>query len=333
MPTMSDGSATATASREQALVPQAFRGILVPFDGSALAEQALSVGAALAHRAGAPLHLVWVEQPAPTIVAEPGPETLALAGRTRAEMQPYLESLAQATVAARPGTVRTAILAGQVPDALGAYAVREQVDLIVLTTHGRGGLARWWLGSVADQLLRQSVTPLLLLHPRELPQATRFPRIMVGLDGETDRRVLSAALAFGALSPETTYMLTSVIEPEIPLLTPLAMYPHHVGPNWDERRVAEARTRLGDLVEELKRGGHSAIWKAVEGRGVADCMLELGRALNAECVVVGTHGLTGIERMVLGSVAAKVLRGAQVPVLVVPIRQAPEAAATQSPNG
>jgi nucleotide-binding universal stress UspA family protein len=320
MPTMSNEVFGATESPEQALVARTFRGVLVPFDGSELAEQALSVGAALAQRAGAPLHLVWVELPTPTIVSEPAPQTLAAPQQTRVEMQRYLERLADATVATRPGTVRTAVLEGHVPDALGAYALREQIDLIVLTTHGRGGLARWWLGSVADQLLRQSVTPLLLLHPSELPQPTRFGRILVGLDGETDRRVLSVALAFGALSATASYILTTVIEPEIPLVTPLAMYPHHLGPNWDERRVEEARARLGGLVDELERGGHRAVWKVVEGRGIGDCVLELGRALDAECLVVGTHGLTGIERMVLGSVAAKILRGARMPVLVVPVR-------------
>jgi len=287
----------------------------VPLDGSVLAEQALSVGAAIAKRAGVPLHLVTVEEPAPTAVVEAVPDAL------RSGVQRYLERLADATVAVRPGTVRTAVLGGPVSDALGMYAEREKIDLVVLTTHGRGGLATWWLGSVADQLLRNSVTPLLLLHPSELPQPTVFGRIMVGLDGETDRRVLAAALAFGTLWPDARYLLTRVVEPEVPLLTPLAMYPHHLGPNWDEQRVAEARTRLTGLVEELERQGHAATWKVVEGRGIADCVLELGRALGAECVVVGTHGLTGIERMVLGSVAAKVLRGAKVPVLVVPIRR------------
>jgi nucleotide-binding universal stress UspA family protein len=327
MPTTFNETSGVAASREQALVAQTFRGVLVPFDGSELAEQALSVGAAVAQRAGAPLHLVWVEQPAPTIVSEPAPQTLAAPQQTRAEMQQYLESLADATVAVRPGTVRTAVLEGPVSEALGAYAAREEIDLIVLTTHGRGGLARWWVGSVADQLLRQSATPLLLLHPSELPQPTRFGRLMVGLDGENDRRILSVALNFGALSPGATYILTSVIEPEIPLLTPLAMYPQHLGPNWDERRVAEAQDRLRGLADELQGEGRSAIWKVVEGRGIADCVLELGRALDAACLVVGTHGLTGIERMMLGSVAAKILRGAKVPVLVVPVRSA------QSPNG
>jgi nucleotide-binding universal stress UspA family protein len=303
MPPMTNDVSGATATPEQPLVARTFRGVLVPFDGSALAEQALSVGAALAHRAGAPLHLVSVEEP-----------------EARAERQLYLESLANATVAVRPGAVRTAVLEGHVPEALGAYAAQEQIDLIVLTTHGRGGLGRWWLGSVADRLLQQSVTPLLLLHPSELPQPSRFNRVLVGLDGETDRRVLSVALAFGALSPSASYILTTVVEPEVPLLTPLALYPHHVGPNWDERRVEEARARLTRLADELQGGGHAAVWKVVEGRGIGGCVLELGRALDAECLVVGTHGLAGIERMVLGSVAAKILRGAQVPVLVVPVR-------------
>lgn len=262
------------------------------------------------------------EEPVPVVLAEGPPETFAAVAReTRAGIQRYLGRLADAPIAAQQGTVRTTILQGQVPEALAAYAERGKVGLIVLTTHGRGGLARWWLGSTADQLLQKSVTPLLLLHPREGPQPTTFNRIMVALDGESDRKVLEMALTLGALTPGAHFVLTRVIQPEIPLLTPLAMYPHHLGPNWDERRVDEARIKLTDLVDELQRHGHSATWKVIEGRGIADCVLELSQALGADCLVVGTHGLTGIERMAVGSVAAKVLRGAQIPVLVVPMRR------------
>lgn len=296
-----------------------FRAIMVPLDGSPLAEQALSVGASLARRTGAALHLVS---------ARTSPEA-------DGDMPSYLASIANAVEVEQGLPARVAVLHGAAADVLLEYARSAPIDLIVLTTHGRGGLKRWWLGSVADQLLRRSGTPLLLLHPCEFPQPTTFGRILVGLDGESDERILERAVAFGALSSPVRFILAAVVEPEIPLLTPLALYPHHLGPTWSEQRLAEAEGRLVHHADRLRLRGLDVSTKVVEGRGVADSLVELGRALSAECLVVGTHGLEGIERMVLGSVAAKTLRGAEVPVLVVPMaRPGPEGlAAGGAPAG
>lgn len=305
---------------------RAIRHVLVPLDGSTLAEQALPVGAALAARAGGTLHLVRAAEPVTQVAPEVAREAAREAG---AEVRRYLETIGRTTAAGHPGAVVTAELRGRPSDAVRRYADRQEVDLIVMTTRGRGGLARWWLGSVADELLRRSGTPLLLLHAGQEAQPTSFESMLVGLDGECDHRVLERALVFGALAPGSRFILAQVVEPEIPLLTPLARYPHHVGPNWDERRVDEAAERLSSLAEKLRRGGVEATWKVVEGRGVADSVLELAHSLGADCLVVGTHGLEGIDRMVLGSVAAKILRGAEVPVLVVPVGQAPTGSTTE----
>lgn len=300
-----------------------FRGILVPLDGSELAEQALPVGASLARKAGATLHLVSVHEPMPVTPMPPEMPALPfdLEEGVRAELAEYLESVAAVARAGLTTPVTTSVPTGPAAVALCDYVESQPVDLVVMTTHGRGGLSRWWLGSVADRMLRRLEVPALLLHPRDLPQPTEFPRIVVALDGEIEEPVMTAALALADSTPATRYILTRVVEPGIPVLTALAARPAHLPPLWTERRAVEARSYLARLADQLRTCGRDVTSQVLVGRGVAAQVLELAGAFGADCVVVGTHGARGMERVLLGSVADKIVRGAEVPVLVAPARR------------
>jgi nucleotide-binding universal stress UspA family protein len=301
-----------------------FSNMLVPLDGAQLAEQAVSVAASLARRSGAVLRLASVEQPLPALVLSPEAPGAAIEAEqdVRAEVADYLESTAQAIRDVQGGTIQTSVLQGPVNRALEGYAESEKIDLIVMTTRGRGGLSRWFIGSVADQLLRHTRVPVLLLHPRELPQPTEFRRILIALDGEMEDEVLDPAIALGSLHPAAQYSLTRVVEPPIPILTPLASYPSRPGPHYTERLVSEARQYLTGVCQKLEARGIEATYRVLVGRGVAEQLLELAGAVGADCIVVGTHRRRGAERMVLGSVADRIVRGAEVPVLIGPTQRA-----------
>jgi nucleotide-binding universal stress UspA family protein len=301
------------------------RGVLVPLDGTELAEEALAIGASLARRAGAPLHLVSAVEPVLEVVRREFPDLAERETRDETvDRLAYLEQLAEMVRAARPGVVTVSVLTGEPGEAIAAYAARERLDFIVLTTHGRGRVARWALGSVAETLLRCSDTPLLLLHAvAEAPRLGEYRRIVVGLEGEHDRHVLEAALRLGSLSPGARYVLVGVVEPEVPLLTPLARYPHHAGPRWRAQRIAEAEARLGDLAREIQDRGAPASWEVIGRRDVPRGLREIARSAGADCLVVGTHGLSGVDRALLGSVASKLMRETRLPLLVVPLRSAP----------
>jgi len=228
-------------------------GILVPLDGSEMAEQALAAGVSRARKSGATLHLVTVHQP-------------------------------------------------------------------VMTTHGRGGLSRLWLGSVADRMLRRLDVPVLLLHPREVAHPAEFRRIFVALDGEIEEPVVDAALALGGPDPPARYVFTRVVEPTTPVLSGFAARPGHLPRNWNEVREIEARNHLARLTDQLHAKGLDATSQVLMGRGIAGQVIELADAISADCIVGGTHGARGMERLMLGSVADKLVRGATVPVLVVPVR-------------
>jgi nucleotide-binding universal stress UspA family protein len=304
--------------------PPALRGILVPLDGSQLAEQALSVGAARARRTGATLHLVSVHEPVPLAAMPPDypmpvqdMETEAAEERLR-----YLESVAAWTQAMLPTPVVTSVVTGHPAAALCEYVGSHEVDLVVMTTHGRGGLGRLWLGSVADRMLRHVASPVLLLHPEESLQPIEFRHVLVALDGEIEEPVLAAAEVLGCGGNGVRFTLTRVVEPALPVLTSLAARPAHLPADWTAKREVDARDYLSGLANRLGTQGWDVSWHLLVGRGVAGRVLELADAIGADAIVVGTHGARGLERLLLGSVAGEIVHGATVPVLVVPASSA-----------
>lgn len=296
-------------------------GILVPLDGSEMAEQALAVGASRARESGATLHLVSVHEPMVLVGMPPGfPVVMSdLEEQTRANLAKYLESVAARASLATP--VVTSVVTGTAAAALGEYVESHSVGLVVMTTHGRGGLSRWWLGSVADRLLRRLDVPVLLLQPRDVAEPTEFRRILVALDGEIEEPVVDAACALGGPAQPARYVFTRVVEPTIPVLSGLAAGRGHLSPNWNEVREIEARNYLARLTDRLRAKGLDATSQVLIGRGIAGQVLELADAIGADCIVTGTHGARGMERLILGSVTDKIVRGAKVPVLVAPVRQ------------
>ncbi len=143
-----------------------YRRIVVPLDGSELAERALPDAEGLARVIGVPLHLVRAVEPANLSsldlygVADYGVLTQALV-EEQTSAQEYLERTASAL--AERGLVATTDLR-QGRAATEIVASVEPGDLIVIASHGRGGMARWFLGSVAEEVARRSSVPVLLVR-------------------------------------------------------------------------------------------------------------------------------------------------------------------------
>ena len=309
-----------------AVGPRALRGVLVPLDGSQLAEQALSVGVARARRTGATLHLVSVHEPVPLAAMPPDyPMPVQdMEAEATEERLHYLESVAAWTRTSLPTPVVASVVTGHPAAGLCEYVRTHPVDLVVMTTHGRGGLGRLWLGSVADRMLRHVASPVLLLPSEESLQPTEFRHVLVALDGEIEEPVLDAAELLGCDDNRVRFTLTRVVEPAVPVLTSLAARPAHLPPDWNAKREVEARDYLTRLADRLGTRGWDVSWHLLVGRGVAARVLELADAIGADAIVVGTHGARGLERLLLGSVAGEIVHGATVPVLVVPATSAAE---------
>jgi nucleotide-binding universal stress UspA family protein len=298
------------------------RTILVPLDGSSMAERAVPLAIELAQRARSKIRLVLVHQ---SLIAPvyPGTERLytSIELSVRKSEREYLRRWADRIRESSNRPVTAVTLTGSIAPALEEYARDNSVDLVVMATHGRGPLRRAWLGSVADHMVRSSEIPVLLVRsaeaqPAETPTA-QLGNILVPLDGSPlAEAVLEPAMAL-ARAWDVELGLVQVIEPLV-FPTDSQMLPA-VG--YDEKlteiRRSAANDYLNDIAERIRAEGVKASSAAVLGVGVAETLLELARPEQYGLIAIATHGRSGLRRMALGSVADKLVRGADIPVLVV----------------
>jgi nucleotide-binding universal stress UspA family protein len=286
----------------------AFHSILVPVDGSTLAEAAIPYALTLAERARSKVQFVFVYQD--RLPLEPA----ELAWQ-------YLLQLTDRARERLGDSVSSALLHGPVAANLVKQARKIGADLVIMTTHGRGGLERAWLGSVTDQLIRRIGIPVLVIRPADgvaVPEA-QPSEILVPLDGST--------LAETALQPAAALAklwdaeLTAV---QIVYPIPILAEPDRAVPEMSlQELTAIARASAEEYVrltaESLRGRGVKASGMALIGTdGPAQQLRELARPGQVSLIAIATHGRGGIRRFILGSVADKLVRTAEVPVLVVP---------------
>jgi nucleotide-binding universal stress UspA family protein len=306
-----------------------YRSILVPLDGSPFAEQALAVALTIAEGCGAKVTLVRAWDPASyRYTSELTPPFLDPAAHDKLVAADYVNSTAAHL---RPGTrvtIDAAVVAGSAPEAIKECATNQSADLIVMTTHGLTGWNRAWIGSVADAVVRVVTTPVLLCRPLEPAVAGfsgRFERVLIALDGSAEaEQVLSHAVEVGG---NCRFVLLRVVRP---VVTPVHPYAY-AAPAWEaddsatEEVFTHARDYLNGVARRIRANHPQASVDAdvllAERTGTA--IVEAARHYEADLVAVTTHARRGV-RLVLGSVADKVLRGTHSSVLV--LRPTAEAA-------
>ena len=309
-----------------------YQSILVPLDGSTFAEYALPVAQSIAYRSKATLQLVHVHIPLPVgypegvVVFNEGLET-----QNKEYERTYLQEVTKRLAAGLNVQVTSALLDGRgtIAETLNHYVKATGTDLIVMATHGRGALTRFWLGSVADQLVRQAERPLLLVRPPEgaeappnLVQEQVFQHILIPLDGSAlSEQILEHAIALGELM-HADYTLLRVVD-----LSMLPSYPptSYIGLDRQllEELQAKAQTYLDSVANRLRAqvGTPSQAPLQIQTRVVvhqqpAVAILEEAGKDGIDLVAMETHGWGGLTRLFVGSIADKVLRGAPKPVLI-----------------
>jgi nucleotide-binding universal stress UspA family protein len=294
-----------------------FRTVLVPLDGSPFAEQALPHALSIVRRASASLDLVRVHVfylVEGDVVARYSGIHPELDEEHRREEQLYLEGTAKWLGASTPVPMTVAVVNGLDAEGILQRVQDGKADLIVMTTHGRGPLSRFFLGSVTDEMIRRAAIPVLLIHPQEsAPSITPEPlleHVLVPLDGSPlAERVLGPALDFVRLW-EGRCTLLRVVESH----NGTASRP--VRSQQPEEDEAEARAYLEKIAERLRDEGVSVQTRVVVAPYAAPVILEEAQAQRCDFIALATHGRGGLRRMLLGSIADKVIRGSSLPVLV-----------------
>ncbi len=301
------------------LEPLRIGSVMVPLDGSPFAEQALPWAIAIVRKTRARLRLTLVHQsPRPAPVDE---ATLRL--HTRMELmlrkseREYLRALA-ARIKSEHGVQATAaMLQGSPAPILRDYVTDIGVDLVVMTTHGRGGIQRLWLGSVADHLVRSAEVPMLLVRPVEGPvPSPAVGQILIPLDGSPRAEAaLPPAMAMAATFGAGLALLTAV-HPVPVVIDPPTSFPTEINEELTALQRSQAQDYLDGVVGRLNEAGVRASGAAVLAGRVFDAIQAAAQARGTGMVALATHGRGGLRRMVLGSVADKLVRAGELPVLV-----------------
>jgi nucleotide-binding universal stress UspA family protein len=281
--------------------------ILVPLDGSALAEQALPFAERVARVAQSRVILARVV-PAFSAAETSTEASIALTARE------YLEEIASRLRRAE-STVEVAVPKGDAAAQIVGAVAAHGADLIVMSTHGRSGIGRWLYGSVADAVIRLARVPVMLI-PSDVsvpwPTDRRF-QIVVPLDGSLlSEAVLGPAVEL-ATGLDAELLLVDVVPwPPLVYSDPIELLPYD-----PEEQLAEARGYLADVATRLRNSGASVRCLADVGRTPAETIVRLAREEHADMIAMATHGRSGVARVVLGSTTTGTLQHAGVPLLIV----------------
>lgn len=286
--------------------------IVVPLDGSGVAERALPYAEQLARKSTARMTLVSAAPHVNTLL--PGGELYNR--RSKAELREYLDR--ETARLREAGLQADSILAEADPvDAIVNGIESAGADLAVMSTHGRSGLPRFAWGSVTEGVLRRSRKPVLVI-PREVAldwTVQRSPRILVALDGSAfgEQAIAPAQDLAAALGAEL--VLLRAVDPTAWISA--AGDPWAVGQPYISdlhEQEASAATRY---LEEVKRRLGPTVRTILVHETPASAIVRVAREQRVMAVAMATHSRGGAERVIFGSVADAVLRASPVPLLVV----------------
>ena len=308
-----------------------FRLVQVLLDGSSYAEHALPLAVGIARRDGATLHVVRVYVPIADIDLYKQGDLFANLDRELMEHAGNNLDAVVASIAETTGLLATAVqLKGPVVDMIARHASTSGADVLIMTPQGRGPLSRFWFGSVADSLVRQTSIPILVIRPQEnapdIAQPPSVRHLLIPLDG--------SALAEQALEPALTLGNADNSEFTLLRVVPRSLSDHDpisgrvkmgLGTSWhrqlhDLRRQleAEAQDYLDQVAGRLRAQSLNVRTRLIAHEQTATAILDTASSPSVDAIALTTRGQGGLKRLLLGSVADKVIRGASMPVLICP---------------
>lgn len=304
----------------------AFNKILVPLDGSTLAEQAIPYASAVAKNDGTLIYAQIVPK-ADAIHGLTG-GTVASAGDVSALFNETaatdLNNAASRWTSIAP-QYEIAIASGDPTEQILQLAVDRGADLIVIASHGRGALGRWTFGSVADRLARSSVVPVLIVRPTdgdiEHKVVPEIKRILVPTDGSVLSEAATTEAALLAKHLNRPLVLLRAIFPEAELAPSAgfdAIYAPEVYNELSKSLETDAKATLDRIAESLRNEGVEVEIALVHGPAAQTIQ---DTAKSDDLIVMTSHGRSGFRRWLIGSVAEKLVRTAPCPVILV---RAPE---------
>ena len=308
--------------------------VIVPLDGSDLSEQSLPYAELIAKSLNVPVELVQAYDILPPSL---------LGGSNRQGVVSALEegSRARALVSMENQrrrlegdglSVNLVAQRGPAADVIVAVAGAEPTALVVMSTHGRGGISRWVMGSVTDKVLHTIPNPMLIVRANVLGPAapeSSLRSVVVPLDGSplSELAIPHAISVAGALSAGITVLRITPSEDQYRTQLNLALPEMGTGtmPDFDmaspDELTADDAAEASDYLDDVRNRmsidhAHGVATEHQVNDNIAQTIIERASA-QPSLVAMTTHGRSGVGRMVLGSVTDRVIRHSNLPVLVI----------------
>ena len=288
--------------------------ILIPTDGSEAAERAVDYGAVLATAFDATVHALSVvdERDYDGITGDESDVMREGVEAAKTAAEAAVDDVAERV----DGDVTTHVTVGVPSEAILEYVEAAGIDLVVMATHGRTGVERFIIGSVAEKVVRRADVPVVTVRVSEdLPLWPPIDRILVPTDGSDAAAVAVSHALDLAERFDATVDVVAVLDER----TKLELY--NVGTALEDvvgglESTAERATRaIRDRATERGLDATTAVVEGLPSRTICARAAETG----ADLVVMSTHGRTGLAHYLLGSVAERVVRNSSVPVCTVPV--------------
>jgi len=291
--------------------------MLIPLDGSKLAEQVLPYARFLARALSIPVELLQAADPE-ALALLTDPEHSRYADTVWADKinsgRAYLEAIARSFQGAR---VQCLVEKGKAEDVVIDKAAADKNTLIVMATHGRSGIQRWLLGSVADKVLHGSSNHMLLVRATEQGKTAGeavLKTVVVPLDGSA---LAEQVLPYvGDLARKIPLKVVFLRAYGLPPSVTGDEYGTYMGELMNQIEN-EARDYLATKVDEAKQNGMNDVVPVVKFGYGADDIISLARETPDNFVAMCTHGRSGMKRFALGSITDRVVRHSGDPVLII----------------
>jgi nucleotide-binding universal stress UspA family protein len=291
--------------------------MLIPLDGSQVAEQVLPYARSLAKALTIPVELLEVVDPEVlNLLANPaqGRYIDSLLAERTASCKTYLAGIARSFQGAR---VQCFTDSGKAEEVIIEKAAADKETLVVMATHGRSGIQRWLLGSVAEKVLHGAANHLLLVRAREEGQIDREAALttaIVPLDGSPlAEQVLPCVVDLAKKAKLKVVLMRAYALPPAVTADEYGTYTEEI----IKQLEAEALDYLAQKAKEVKGKGVENV-ESIAGFGYgAEEIIKIGRQTPDNLIAMCTHGRSGIKRWVLGSVTERVVQHSGDPVLII----------------
>jgi nucleotide-binding universal stress UspA family protein len=291
--------------------------ILIPLDGSTTAEQVLPYARRFARGLKVPLELLAIIDVGVLLTSVEKARIFdSILGQETHKSKEYLERIAERFSGSR---VKRTVEQGKAAEAIIEKAALDKLTLVAMTTHGRSGLNRWLLGSVAEKVLRATTNPLLLVRAKPEGRAEKeanLKSIVVPLDGsELAESILPTIVQIAKKLHLEVFLMRAYSNPYSPFISGGGQYAVNVDELMKDIRD-NARNYLEAKIAELTKRGVEQISYLLQEGVAADEIVSVANHTADSLIAISSHGRSGVKRWVMGSVTETVVRHSDNPMLV-----------------